>query len=193
MSRRSAAGLSLIEVLLALSLTMAAAGVAVPAMLEITRGLRLRAAASLAAGYLQHARLEAIRRSMNVGVRFRDAGGDWTFGMFGDTNGNGIRTADILSGVDVALDAELAFSARAPSVRIARQPGVPDVNGAQGGEAVRFGAGGIASFGADGSASSGSMYLTDGRTQIAITVTPATGRVRTRQWDRRAGQWRQIR
>lgn len=55
------------------------------------------------------------------------------------------------------------------------------------------GAGGIASFDADGSASSGSLYLTDGRTQVAVTVTPATGRVRARQWDRRVRQWRQIR
>lgn len=193
MARASAAGLSLIELLLAMSLTMAAAGVAVPAMLEIERGLRLRAAASFAAGYLQQARLEAIRRSMNVGVRFREAGADWILGMFADTNGNGIRTADILTGVDVVLETELAFRARAAAVRIARLPGVPDVNGAPGGEAVRFGAGGIASFDADGSASSGSLYLTDGRAQIAITVTPATGRVRVRQWDRHSRQWRQIR
>ena len=193
MARESAAGLSLIEVLLALSLTMAAAGVAGPAMLEITRGMRLRAAASFAAGLLQQARIEAIRRGTNVGVRFREAGDDWALGMFADTNGNGIRTADILSGVDAVLEAELAFSARSPSVRIARLAGVPDVNGAEGGEAVRFGAGGIASFDADGSASSGSLYLTDGRTQVAVTVTPATGRVRARQWDRRVRQWRQIR
>ena len=193
MARASAAGLSLIETLLALSLTMAAAGVAVPAMLEINRGLRLRAAASFAAGYLQQARLEAIRRSMNVGVRFRETNDDWALAMFGDTNGNGLRTADIMSGVDVVLDAEVAFSARAPSVRIARLPGVPDVNGAQGGDAVRFGASGIASFAADGSASSGSLYLTDGRSQIAVTVTPATGRVRVRQWERNQGRWRQIR
>ncbi|MBA3949407.1 MAG: GspH/FimT family pseudopilin [Acidobacteria bacterium] len=193
MARESAAGLSLIELLLAMSLTMAAAGVAVPAMFEIERGLRLRAATSFAAGYLQHARLEAIRRSKNVGVRFRAAGDDWVLGMFADTNGNGIRTADILSGVDAALETELAFSARASQVRIGRLQGVPDVNGVFGGEAVRFGAGGIASFDADGSASSGSLYLTDARTQIAITVTPATGRVRVRQWERRLGQWRQIR
>lgn len=193
MRRRSAIGLSLVEVLLALSLTMVGAGIAVPAMLEIKRGLRLRAATSFAAGYLQQARLEAIRRSMNVGVRFREIGGDWSLGMFGDANGNGIRSADILNGIDAALEPELAFSARAPSVRIARQTGVPDVNGAPGGEAVRFGAGGIASFDADGSASSGTLYLTDGRTQVAVTVTPATGRVRVRQWDPRSREWRQIR
>lgn len=193
MARESAAGLSLIEVLLALSLTMAAAGVAGPAMFEINRGLKLGAATSFAAGYLQRARLEAVRRNMNVGVRFRQAGDDWALGLYGDTNGNGIRTADILSGIDVVLDPELAFSARASSIRIARLPDVPDVNGAPGGDAVRFGASGIASFDADGSASSGSLYLSDGREQIAVTVTPATGRVRVRQWDRRARQWRQIR
>jgi Tfp pilus assembly protein FimT len=193
MSRAPAAGLSLIEVLLALSLTIAAAGAAVPAMVEVNRAMRLRSATSFAAGYLQHARLEAIRRSANVGVRFRAAGDDWMLGTFADVNGNGIRTADIMSGVDLVIDPELPFSARAASVRIARLTGVPDVNGAAGGDAVRFGSAAIASFDADGSASSGSLYLTDGRTQIAVTVTPATGRIRVRQWDRRERRWRQIR
>ena len=193
MCRVSAAGLSLIEVLLALSLTLTAAGAAVPAMLEISRAIRLRSASSFIAGYLQQARLEALRRSALVGVRFRAVGSEWLMGKYLDANGNGVRNADILSGVDFVLDEELAFSARAASVRIERLAGVPDVNGASGGDPVRFGASGIASFDADGSSSSGSLYLTDGRAQIALTLTAATGRIRLRQWDHRRRQWLQIR
>lgn len=193
MRRVPAAGLSLIEVLLALSLTMTVAGAAVPALIEISRSMRLRSAVGFMAGYLQQARLEAIRRSANVGVRFRAAEDDWVIGTYADTNGNGIRAADILAGVDAVIDVELPFSARAAAVRIARLADVPDVSGAPGGTAVRFGASAIASFDADGGASSGSLYLTDGRTQIAVTVTPATGRVRARQWDPRQREWRQIR
>jgi Tfp pilus assembly protein FimT len=189
MSRVSAAGLSLIEVLLALSLTMAAAGVGIPAMLEIDRAMRMRAAASFIAGYLQHARLDALARSKPVGVRFREADADWRIGSYVDGNGNGIRTADIASGIDGAIDQETALAARCPSVRIARLEGVPDVNGVHGGAAVRFGASDIATFDYDGSSSSGSIYLTDGRTQIAVTVTAATGRVRLRRWDRRLARW----
>lgn len=193
MRRAPAAGLSLIEVLFALSLTLAAAGAALPALVEINRAVRLRTAASFVAGYLQRARLEAIRRCEIVGVRFRPAGIDWLMGTYTDGNGNGLRSADIVSGIDTMLDEELAFSARAASVHLSRLPDVPDVNGAAGGEAVRFGASGIASFNPDGSSSSGSLYLTDGRTQIAMTVTPATGRVRLRKWDQRARTWSQIR
>ena len=189
MNRASAAGLSLIEVLFALSLTLAAAGAAIPAMREIDRTMRMRAAASFISGYLQHARLDAINRSRPVGVRFREADADWRIGSFVDGNGNGIRNADISSGIDAVVDHETAFSARCPSVRIARLEGVPDVNGVNGGSAVRFGASDIATFDSDGSSSSGSIYLTDGRTQIAVTVTPATGRVRLRRWDRRLGRW----
>jgi Tfp pilus assembly protein FimT len=191
--RASAAGLSLIEVLLALSLAMAAAGAAVPAMLEINRAIKLKAAASVMAGYLQQARLAAVTRSRPVGVRFTDAGGDYRIGSFADGNGNGIRTADIAAGLDAVVDAEQPFSSRAPSVRIARLAGVPDVNGAAGGDAVRFGTSGIATFDADGSASAGSLYLTDGRTQLAVTVTPATGRVRVRRWDSRLRVWTTMR
>lgn len=193
MRRATAAGLSLIEVLLALSLAMTAAGAAVPAMLEITRAVRLRSASAYVAGYLQRARLEAIRRCANVGVRFREVGNEWTLAMYADTNGNGIRAADILSGSDVALDGELSLGARAPTVRIGRLAHVPDVNGVAGGAAVRFGAAAIASFAADGSASAGSLYLTDGRTQLAVTVTAATGRVRVRRWLPGPGEWSQIR
>ena len=189
MLRASAAGLSLIEVLLALSLAMAAAGAAVPAILEINRAMKLRAASAFISGYLQHARLTAITRGRAVGVRFLGANGDFTIGSFSDGNGNGIRTADITAGIDKVLDREHALSARCPSVRIARQPGVPDVNGAAGGDAVRFGSSGIATFDTDGSSSSGSIYLTDGRTQLAVTVTPATGRVRVRRWDPRLRTW----
>lgn len=193
MLRATAAGLSLTEVLFALSLTMAAAGAAVPAAFEVMRAMRMRAAASFVAGYLQHARVEAVVRSRAVGVRFRAVQDDWMLGSFVDTNGNGIRTADITAGIDAVIDAEAALAARSPAVRIARLAGVPDVNGAAGGDAVRFGASGIATFDRDGSASAGSVYLTDGRTQVAVTVTPATGRVRLRRWDPRLRRWEPMR
>lgn len=193
MRRLSAAGLSLIEVLLALSLMLAAAGAAVPAALEVNRAMKLRAAGAFITGYLQQARLQAVTRSRPVGVRFRDDGDDWRVGMYVDGNGTGIRSADITAGIDGVMDAETAFAARCPSVRIARLPGVPDVNGSLDDDAVRFGASDIATFDADGSASSGSLYLTDGRTQLAVTVTPATGRVRLRRWDRHRQVWEQMR
>ncbi|HEX6324252.1 MAG TPA: GspH/FimT family pseudopilin [Vicinamibacterales bacterium] len=193
MLRASAAGLSLIDILFAMSLTMAAAGAAVPAMLEVNRAVKMRAAAAFISGYLQRARLEAVTRGRPVGVRFRADDGDWRLAAYVDGNGNGIRNADIDAGVDVGIDEETAFAARCPSVRIARLDGVPDVNGVPGGEAVRFGASRIAVFDADGSASSGSLYLTDGRTQLAVTVTPATGRIRVRRWDSRLGVWEQAR
>lgn len=193
MLRASAAGLSLVEVLFALSLAMAAAGAAVPAALEVNRAMKLRAAAAFVSGYLQHARLDALRRSRSVGVRFRSAGGDWILGSYADGNGNGIRAADIDSGIDAVVDEESAFAARCPSVRIARLEGVPDVNGVAGGGAIRFGSSDIATFDADGSSSSGSLYITDGRTQIAVTVTPATGRIRLRRWDPRLRVWEQMR
>lgn len=193
MLRASAAGLSLIDVLFAMSLTMAAAGAAVPALLEVNRAVKLRAASAFISGYLQRARLEAVTRGRPIGVRFRAEGGDWRLAVYVDGNGNGIRNADIDAGVDREIDPEAAFSVRCPSVRVARLDGVPDVNGAAGGEAVRFGASRLAVFDADGSASSGSLYLTDGRTQLAVTVTPATGRIRVRRWDPRLGVWEQMR
>lgn len=187
--RVPAAGLSLIEVLFALSLTLAAAGAAVPALMEIDRAMKLRAAASFIRSYLQHARLEALNRSQAIGIRFREEQGDWRIGSYADGNGNGLRNAEIDDGIDERVDPELAFSARCPSVRIARLEGVPDVNGVAGGAAVRFGASGIATFDSDGSSSAGSIYLTDGRTQVAVTVTAATGRVRLRKWDSRLRVW----
>ncbi len=191
--RLSAAGLSLIEVLLALSLTMAAAGAAIPAVLEVNRAMKLRAGIAFITGYLQQARLQAMTRGRPVGIRFRESGADWRIAAFVDGNGNGIRNADIDAGIDRALDTELSLAARAPAVRLARLAGVPDVNGDPGGSAVRFGASGIATFDPDGSSSSGSVYLTDGRSQLAVTVTPATGRIRVRRWDHRRQLWEAVR
>lgn len=191
--RAPAAGLSLLEALFALSLAMTVAGIAVPSFLEINRAVRFRSAASFAAGFLQRARMEAIARSATVGVRFREIQDDWLVGLYLDANGTGLRSADIVAGVDPPLEAEVAFGAHVPGVRVGRVTGVLDVNGEPGGDAVRFGNAGIASFSRDGSASSGTLYLTDGRSQIAVTVTAATGRVRVRQWDPQSREWRQIR
>lgn len=183
--------MTLIEVLLAASIVLVTAGITVPAVLETDRAMKLRSAAAFITGHLQRVRLDALNRSAAIGIRFRAQGNDWRLASFLDGNGNGVRHAEIASGVDTSLDQEASFAAHCPSVRIALLAAVPDVNGSLGGSAVRFGSE-IATFDRDGSASSGSVYLTDGRSQLAVTVTGATGRVRVRRWDARRRIWERM-
>src|SRR5947208_292389 len=49
------------------------------------------------------ARMEAIRRSRDVAVRFVQDGRTYAYAVYADGNGDGVRTRDIQRGVDAQL------------------------------------------------------------------------------------------
>jgi hypothetical protein len=56
---------------------------------------------------------------------------------------------------------------------------------------IRFGRGDLVAFSPLGSSSSGTIYLTDGRSELwAVVLYGATARVRVWRFDRTAGRWR---
>jgi hypothetical protein len=57
---------------------------------------------------------------------------------------------------------------------------------------VRFGVSDIVTFTPQGTASSGTLYVSDGRdTVFAVVLYGRTGRIRTWRFDRGAWRWRQ--
>ena len=55
---------------------------------------------------------------------------------------------------------------------------------------IRFNRSDLASFGALGTATPGSLYLTDGHRLVAVRVLNRTGRIRVLAWDRKTDRWR---
>ncbi len=122
-------------------------------------------------------------RSAHVALRFDEGRSGITFRMFVDGNHNGVRTIDIASRVDPALDAPARLSDLFPGVAIA-------VSGDAGRDPLRIGSSNLLSFTPLGTATSGTIFVRgrDG-SQFAIRVLGATGRTRVQRYVPRTRTW----
>jgi prepilin-type N-terminal cleavage/methylation domain-containing protein len=189
--RSGESGLTLIELLFVTAVMAILAGVTVPLTDAALDDLHTAAAARYVAGLVLSGRMEALKRARSVGLRFEASGLDYTYGSFVDGNGNGLRTADIRSGVDGPLGPEQRLADRFPGVRFGLQPGAPDADGVRGSstDGVRIGSSGILTTGPDGTATSGTLYLQGRRAQYAVRVLGATARTRVLKLEPGAGTW----
>ncbi len=182
----------MLDILLAMSIAATMMAVAVPLTGDAIDEIRTGMAARYLEGRIVDARMQAVRRSARVGLRFEATGGDYRFGEYLDGNGNGIRTAEIGTGVDPELAPRRMLWHSFPGVRFGLRANVPDVDGSVSGSAgdgVRIGASRILSVGPDGTATSGTLYVHGRRSQYAIRVLGATGRTRLLRFESGAGQW----
>jgi hypothetical protein len=190
--RRGDPGVSLIELLFAVSILITLAIIALPQLLSGLDDVR----AGMAGRYVAHrmglARLEAVKRSTSVGFRFESTGDGYRYACYVDGNGNGVRTADIRSGADPMLGEAERIEDRFAGVRFELGDGIPDVDGtvAGGARAVRFGSAGILTFTPLGTASSGTVYIRS-RTgaQFAVRVLGGTARTRVLHFDTGTRKW----
>jgi prepilin-type N-terminal cleavage/methylation domain-containing protein len=184
-------GLTLMELMFVLSVVAVLAGMSLPIGNAALDDLHTAAAARYVAGLVLSDRMDALKRARSVGLRFEASEGDYAFGPFLDGNGNGIRAADIRSGVDAPLGAEQRLSDRFPGVRFGLQPGAPDADGVRGQstDGVRIGSARILVTGPDGTATSGTLYLQGRRAQYAVRILGATARTRVLKFESGAGTW----
>jgi hypothetical protein len=189
--RPSAAGFTLVEVLFAAAVAAALAGVALPLTNSAIDDLRTLAAARYIAGRIVHGRVEAIKRSTSVALRFELSAPDYMFTPYADGNGNGVRAADIYRGVDPPVGVPHQLGDNFAGVRFGLLPGLPDVDGDAGGglDGVRIGSARILTMSPNGTATSGTLYLQGRRAQYAVRVLGATGRTRVLKYDTGAGTW----
>jgi type II secretory pathway pseudopilin PulG len=166
-----------------LALVGVLSAIAIPQVLVGVDRSRTVAAAHYVQQQCGAARLLAVSRSANVGVRFREQAGEYVMQTFVDRNRNGVRTADIDDGVDVPLGPPESLGANFPGVRIGLAPGL-------GSDPVKLGRSGLVVFTPLGTATPGSIFVVgkDG-TQFAIRVLGATARTRLERYDRRLKTW----
>ena len=178
-----AAGYTLLEALFVTGLIGLVTIVAVPQLTSAVNRSRGLAAARFLASRMALARSQAVGRSANVALRFEGEPGAIRFGAFMDGNGNGVRAADIATGVDPVVDAPVLLSDLFPGVRIAFGDSGEE-------DAVQVGAGSILSFTPMGTATSGSVYIRgrDG-TQWAVRVLGTTARARILRYSALTDDW----
>ncbi len=197
--RRAERGYQLIELLIAMAISSLVLAFGVPPLLALAAGLRVELAAAEVASTFHVARAWAIRHDANVGLKFQiDADATVTWALYRDGDGDGVLTADILSGDDpeVLPRTRLAHLGRQirfgfPPGRAPRDPGNPRRRLTDLGDPIRFNRSDIASFSALGTATPGTVYVTDGvRHLSAARVTGRTGRIDRISYDAESERWR---
>jgi prepilin-type N-terminal cleavage/methylation domain-containing protein len=185
-------GFTILELLFAVAIAGTLAAIAVPQGLRAVDDFRARTAARYLAQRLADARFRAIRRSAAHGLRFEAASPDYRISIIVDGNGNGLRTSEILRGIDRALTEPESLGWHFPDVMFGILEDVPDADGrpAGGTEGVRVGSSNLLSMNPDGTSSSGTLYLHGReRSQYAVRVFGATGRVRVLKYDHIRRRW----
>jgi type II secretory pathway pseudopilin PulG len=183
-------GYSFIELLLGISLAATLTGIAVPLVSGTIDDLRAAGAAKHLAARIASTRLEAVRRSSTVALRFEPQGSDYAFRPFLDGNGNGLRAVDVGSGVDRALGPAERLGDHFARTSFGLLPAIPDLDGGTGSpDGVRIGASAFLSVSPNGSSTSGTLYVHGRRRQYAVRILGATGRVRFFRYDAGAGRW----
>ena len=185
--RASERGRSLLEVLLVLATSFTMGALAIALTSSAIDEMRTAVAARYIAGRIGSTRIDAVRRSSAVALRFEAVGDDYMYAPYEDGNGNGVRTAEIHAGIDRPLGPYERLGDKFPGVRFELTPGAPDADGqaGTGSDGVRIGSARMLTMGVDGTATSGTLYVRGRRGQYAVRVLGVTGRTRMLQYLRR--------
>ena len=187
------AGYSLIEVIVATTILVILATMAVPIVFSAVEYSRAAAAARYVAGRIGVARLEAVKRSTNVAVRFEVQDGRYGFGTYADGNGNGVRNSDIASRIDFPLALAERLETHFSGVTFGLHEGVLPVSADESlsnSDPIRVGQSNLLSFSPRGSATSGTVYIRGkNKQQFAVRVLGVTGRVRVLRFDFQNRRW----
>lgn len=189
-------GLTLTETLAVLATMAFILTLSIPSLGHMHRAAQMRSAAQQVAGLLVRCRARAILNQRTTGVVFERTGG-WRCYVAVDGDGDGIRRADLTSGIDQAVGTVVPLRTGAPGLGILAGEPVPNPSGRGrlGGnldDPVRAGRGDIISFTPGGTATPSSVYFTDhDRRMLALRVVGATGRVRTMTWRSGMEKWKQ--
>jgi prepilin-type N-terminal cleavage/methylation domain-containing protein len=184
-------GFTLIELMLAMAISVVLIGVAIPVGGDALDDMRTRAAARYLAGRIANSRLGAINRSRAIGLRFVAGTPDYEFGTFVDGNGNGVRTADIQAGTDFALEIPRRLGSDFRGVHFGLMVGISDIDGVgnTNPDGVRIGTPKILTISPEGTATSGTLYVQGTRAQYAVRVLGATGRTRLLKYESGSRSW----
>ena len=180
-----------------LALSGLLAGLAVPSLAGIWDRSRSRGATREVASTLRSARSRAIAEGRYIGVQFVRAEGGWLYGLFADGDDDGILSADIAAGIDRRLGRWQTLASGWPGVDfgfIARDRirKLPPSTGWMSSvvDPVQCGSSDILSFSPQGTASSGTVYISNGRgEQTAIVLYGPTARLRVYRYDTGVDEW----
>jgi type II secretory pathway pseudopilin PulG len=188
-------GYSLLELLVVVTLLIIVCGMAVPIMSSAVDQARTASAARYVAGRLMLNRMDAVKRSTFVALRFEPKDGQYQFRTYVDGNGDGLRAADVSRNIDLPHGLSEALDFHFPGVRFGISDGVLPVSPDEelNGDPIRIGRSEFLSFSPLGSATSGTLYIR-GRPkhQYAVRILGVTGRVTILRFDFSQRRWTDV-
>jgi len=189
-------GYSLIELLFVMSAAATAGGIAIPSLLTALDDYRTAGAVRYISTRIQRTRMEAVSRSTNAAMQFIQVGAGYSYGIYVDGNGDGVRTLDIKNGIDRRLGAIERLPDNYAGVDFGLLPGLPPVDPgspAPGTDPIKLGSSNLLSYSSIGTSSSGSVYVRGrGKVQYVIRILGDTGRTRVLKFDPYAHQWKAL-
>jgi hypothetical protein len=187
------AGFTLLELVFVVGLVTMMSATVVPPVSTAVDNYRTLGAVRYMASRLQRTRMDAVTRGYNSAMRFTATGTTYTFSIYVDGNGDGVRSADIDHGVDRLLLGPERLSEQFAGVEFGALPGLPAVDGSSsppGSDPIRIGSARMASFTPVGTSTSGSLYiLGPHRAQFVVRIYGETGKTRILEFNARTRVW----
>jgi len=188
-------GFSLVELIAALAIAATMLLIAIPSAQGLYAKVRIHTAGQEAAMTFRMARMTAIKTGREAAVRIEIFPAGYRLAIYRDGNGNGVLTKDILKGTDKPATGSHGWDRGDVRIGILHGVRVPDpsspskpLTGID--DPVRFNKSDICSFSPLGECTPGSLYLTDGRTRMAVVrVYNRTGRIRVLYFTAGARRW----
>lgn len=184
-------GQSLMELLVATAIVGSLVLVTHEAVETGRRRAALTAAVSDFRATVMYVRTMAITRDRNVAIRFtQESGGRWSWAVYEDGDGDGVRNDDIQKLVDRRIRTRRDIQYMPARIGVPDAPVSDPMNSSslQARPPVRYGASMLCSFSRHGEVSNGSVVLTDGERAAIVRTYGATGRIAVLRWDGK--QWR---
>ena len=186
-------GHTLLEVVLVVAMVVVLAAVAVPNIKAYSVEAHLLGAGRIFKGEFWKARSMAVRSGCQTALRFERRGEAMYVSVYADGNRNGVRAAEVASGLDRRVAGPVMLASGAPGVRVGINPGVPAIPPEAGildpADPIRFGRADMLSFSPIGTATPGTFYLAGEGIQAGVRVNGESARVRLMVC--RGGRWRE--
>ncbi|MFI5006456.1 MAG: Tfp pilus assembly protein FimT/FimU [Solirubrobacterales bacterium] len=183
-------GFTLIEISIVVFLILVLVAMMAPSLKAYSVEAHLLGAGQIFKGEFLKARSMAVKQGVYTAIRFERDGDRAYFSTYADGNHNGVRTADINSGIDQRVSGPHPLHGGAPDVRVGINPAVREIppdTGWLSGDPIRFGSSDILSFSPLGTATPGTFYLAGDGVQAAVRVSGSSARVRL--WTNRGTTW----
>lgn len=188
-------GFTLLEILTVVAIIGMIVGVSLPAFESMRRRNAVRVATSDIRAIFHLARIRAITRGTNTGLKFiRNPEGLWSFAMYDDGDGDGVRNDDIRRGVDrlVARPKPVLSTVGIASISLPmRRIADPDGGWLRASASpVQFNQSAICSFSSRGQCTPGTIFLSDQAGEVwGLRAYAATAKLRVIKYDFRTSRW----